>query len=190
MEQLIGILIFYGIYTLFNLLQKKSGGAPKAPPMQQPGKPGPVRPAQKPAGKPAGEQNREHLPDFLRRWIEEAEKLEREHQQPEPVVVQEPVEKPVDKQAQRKAASMTEGGYAEQSLQELQQKKRQLAEEKEKQDELEELLKSGITVSSEKKISNLGKLLKDTDSLRNAILLNEILKKPVFYRGPGFPVDR
>ncbi|MCB9070010.1 MAG: hypothetical protein H6629_19730 [Calditrichae bacterium] len=58
----------------------------------------------------------------MRRWIEEAEKLEREHQQPEPVVVQEPVEKPVDKQAQRKAASMAEGGYAEQSLQELQQK--------------------------------------------------------------------
>ncbi|MEZ4763003.1 MAG: hypothetical protein R3C26_07340 [Calditrichia bacterium] len=68
--------------------------------------------------KPAGEQNREHLPDFLRRWIEEAEKLEREHQQPEPVVVQEPVEKPVDKQAQRKAASIFgQGGYAEQSLQ-------------------------------------------------------------------------
>ena len=190
MEQLIGILIFYAIYTLFNLLQKKSGGAPKVPPRQQPGKPGPVRQAQKPAGKPAGEQNREHLPDFLRRWIEEAEKLEREHQQPEPVVVQEPVEKPVDKQAQRKAASMAEGGYAEQSLQELQQKKRQLAEEKAKEQELEEMLTSGITVSTGKKRSNLSNLLKDTDSLRNAILLNEILKKPVFYRGPGFPVDR
>lgn len=196
MEQLIGILIFYAIYTLFNLLQKKSGGAPKAPPGKQPARPGQTRQTPKPGQQPVPEQNRDHLPDFLRRWIEEAEKLEREPQQqmerekqqiePEP----QPLEPAVSKHAERKAAAMAEGGYVEQSLHQLQLKRQKLIDDNAPKSQLDVLLNSGITISSGKKNFDLRKQLKNPENLRNVILLNEILKKPVFYRGPGIPLDR
>ena len=178
MEQLIGLLLFYLLYTILSLMQRKKQKQLKPPvrPGQRKAAPTPKRPAV-----PEAEEDAE-IPDFLRRWLEDAEIIEKKEAAAKPSSAE--VKEPVYDD------SALEGGYAAQSLIELEEDEAKLAQVKAKTEDLYKKLNEGISVSKRSRKSQIRNLVSGKKNLRKAIILNEVLGKPLAYRKGIVPRNR
>jgi hypothetical protein len=178
MEQLIGLLLFYLLYTFLNLMQRKKQKQLKPP--VRPGQRKPAPTAKRPVV-PEAEEDAE-IPDFLRRWLEDAEIIDKKDEAPKSVPVE--VEEPVY------SDSALEGGYAAQSLIELEEAEAKLAHVKAKTEDLYKMLNEGLVVAKPSRKSEIRNLVSGKKNLRKAIILNEILGKPLAYRKGIVPRNR
>ncbi len=196
MDQLIAFIIIYIIYTLFSLLQKKkreqsARQAPKAPP-SVPDRAAP-RPVPAPAP-PVGEEEEEpELPEFLRRMLglppEEPPAVPSPPVAPRreiihPEIAAEEVEVA---EADTDLPPSAEGGHEEASLTE------KFRKEEARQEQALVQTRLGMppvpkTVHPTRKM--LIQDLLDTHSVKKAVLLREILDKPVSMRRKQFPIAR
>ena len=178
MEQLIGLFLFYLLYTILSLMQKKKQKQLKPPvrPGQRTTAPSTKRPAI-----PEVEEETE-IPEFLRKWLEDAEVIENRTEVPEKETVE--IEEPVFSESE------LEGGYAAHSLIELEKAEAKLAQAQAKAESLYRKIEEGVSISKHMQNYPIRKLVSGKKNLRKAIILTEVLGKPLAYRKGIVPRNR